>query len=78
MLRQGGGSSDFAPLMDRIAVDAALAGSDAGFDGRRLEVRSVSTALDCLIRRRLDHVGAGGSTTSAANAVVHKRLLIGG
>jgi hypothetical protein len=26
--------------MDRIAIEAALAGSDAGFDGRELEVRS--------------------------------------
>ena len=25
--------------MDRIAIDAALAGSDAGFDGRKLEAR---------------------------------------
>ena len=38
MAMQGGGSSDFTPLMDRIAVDAALAGSDAGFDGRKLQV----------------------------------------
>ena len=29
------------PLMDRIAIDAALAGSDAGFDGRKLEVQTI-------------------------------------
>ena len=40
LVSQGGGSSDFTPLMDRIAVEAALAGSDAGFDGRKLEVRT--------------------------------------
>ena len=42
---QGGGSSDFTPLMDRIAIGAALAGSDAGFDGRKLEVQTVLAAM---------------------------------
>lgn len=33
-----GRSADFEALLDGIALDAAMTGSDAGFDGRRLEV----------------------------------------
>ena len=33
-----GRSAVFEALLDGIAIDAALAGSDAGFDGRHLEV----------------------------------------
>lgn len=36
--RKAGGGSDFSTLLDRIAMEAAEAGSDEGFDGRRLEV----------------------------------------
>ena len=52
VVSQGGGSSGFTPLMDRIAIEAALAGSDAGFDGRKLEVRS--DGADAIIIRRTD------------------------
>lgn len=37
--RKAGGGSDFTALLDRIAMEAAVAGSDEGFDGRRIEVR---------------------------------------
>lgn len=37
--RKAGGGTEFTPLLDRIALAAALAGSDEGFYGRRLEVR---------------------------------------
>jgi hypothetical protein len=33
--------TDFVPLLDRVAVMAALHGSLAGFDGRKLEVDAV-------------------------------------
>ena len=33
-----GRAPEFEALLDTIAIDAALAGSDAGFDGRRLQV----------------------------------------
>jgi len=39
--RRGTGSAaEFAALLDRLAIAAALAGSDAGFDGRCLEARA--------------------------------------
>ncbi len=39
---RSGGTSDFAPLIDVIAVTAAQHGSMAGFSGRKLEAILVS------------------------------------
>lgn len=42
-----GRAAEFEALLDTIAIDAALAGSDAGFDGRHLQV--LPWALLCML-----------------------------
>jgi hypothetical protein len=50
------GRTEFSPLLDAIAVAAAAAGSPAGYDGRRLEVRPAGA--EAWLGRPAPHVPA--------------------
>jgi hypothetical protein len=58
--RGTGIAAEFAALLDRLAVAAALVGSDAGFDGRCLEARAAEANVHAdTISVKLQRVSAG-------------------